>query len=102
MFEVEKDVLDLRFNMQKVKTLESMQGVSLMGELRSSGGLLSLQVLEGLFAVGLYNTTQDQAVKGKKAVEIYNSLMESEGYSNIVAVTIGKLQEDMGFLFRNN
>lgn len=102
MFEVENDVLDLRFNIQKIKTIEAMQGTSLMGEIRSSGGMLSLQLLEGLFAVGLYNTTEEQAVKGKKATEIFNDLMQSEGYANIVAVTVGKLQEDMGFLFRNN
>lgn len=102
MFEVENDTLDLRFNMQKIKTLEQMQGISVMGALAGSNGLLSLQLLEGLFTVGLYNVTQEKAVNGKKATEIFETLLNEEGYSSIIAVTINKLQEDMGFLFRNN
>ena len=100
MFEVDGDVLDLRFNMQKVKTLESMYKISLMGELSQSQGMLSFHLMEGLFGVGLYNTTTEQAVRGKKAQEIFKTLLEQEGYADLNAAIVNKIQEDLGFLFQ--
>lgn len=102
MFEVDGDNLELRFNMQKIKTLESMHKISLMAELSHSRGMLSFHLMEGLFTVGLYNTTQETSVKGKKAQDIFNSLLEEQGYANMNAVIVGKLQEDLGFLFQQN
>lgn len=100
MFEVENDVLELRFNMQKVKTLENMYGISLMSELSRNRGMLSFHLMEGLFSVALYNKTQEQTVKGKKAVEVFETLLRETGYADLNAVIVGKLQEDMGFLFQ--
>ena len=99
MFTVDNDILDLRFNMQKIKSLELMHKISLMSELSNSRGMLSIVLLEGLFTIGLFNTTTETAVKGKKAVEIFYSVIEEEGFTNVNAAIIGKLQEDMGFLF---
>lgn len=100
MFEVEGDTLELRFNMQKVKTIEAMQKISLMSELSQSRGLLSFHLLEALFVNGLFNKTQEKNVAGKKAQEIYNDILGQEGYGNLNAIVIGKLEEDLGFLFR--
>lgn len=100
MFKVKEDVLDLRFNAQKVKTVEAMQGISLMSELHKNRGLLSFQLLEGLFSVALYNQTQEQNVNGQKAIDIFNELLNENGYADMNAVIVSKLQEDMGFLFR--
>ena len=100
MFEVDGDNLDLRFNMQKVKTVEAMLKISIMNELRNTQGMLSFQVLEALFTVGLYNDTQEKTVAGKKAQDIFESLLRQEGYENIAAAVVTKLQEDLGFLFR--
>lgn len=100
MFEVDEDVLELRFNMNKIKTVETMHKISLMAELRNTQGVLSFQILEALFVVGLYNTTKETTVAGKKAQEIFESLLKEEGYGNINAAVVAKLQEDLGFLFR--
>ncbi|GGP07275.1 segregation and condensation protein B [Oceanobacillus neutriphilus] len=100
MFEVDGDTLDLRFNMQKIKTLEVMHKISLMSELSNSRGMLSFYLMEGLFTVGLFNATQEKTVAGKKAQEIFNKLLDEEGYNNLNAIIVGKLQEDLGFLFR--
>ena len=102
MFEVENEVLELRFNMQKVKTIEAMFGVSLMGELRKNTAFLPLNLLEGIFTVTLFNKTTEQNVKGDKAAKVFYELLQNSGYQNVNSVTIGKLQEDMGFLFRGN
>ncbi len=100
MFEVDGDVLELRFNMQKVKTFESLYKVSLMAELSQSRGMLSFHLMEGLFSVGLFNTTKETTVKGKKAQEILNKLLEDDGYSDVNAAIVNKIQEDLGFLFQ--
>lgn len=100
MFEVDGDSMDLRFNMQKVKTLENLYKISLMAELSQSQGMLSFHLMEGLFAVGLYNTTQEIAVKGRKAQDIFKTLLEEEGYADLNAAIVNKIQEDLGFLFQ--
>lgn len=100
MFEVDGDVLELRFNMQKVKMFESLYKVSLMSELSQSRGMLSFHLMEGLFGVGLYNNTSETTVKGKKSQVIFNKLIESEGYSDLNAAIVNKIQEDLGFLFQ--
>ncbi|KYG34909.1 hypothetical protein [Alkalihalobacillus trypoxylicola] len=101
MFKVENDVLDLRFNRQKMKTLESMYNISLMAELTKNRGMLSLHLMEGLFSVGLYNTSEEKTVKGQKALDIFESLIEENGYVNLNNIIIGKLEEDLAFLFHN-
>lgn len=100
MFEVDGDTLELRFNMQKIKTLEVMHKISLMSELSNSRGMLSFFLMEGLFTVGLFNVTQEKTVAGKKAQDIFNKLLDEEGYNGLNAIVVGKLQEDLGFLFR--
>lgn len=100
MFEVDGDVLELRFNMQKIKNLENMYKVSIMAELSHGKGILSFHLMEGLFTVGLYNVTQEMAVKGKKAQEIFEALLKEQGFGNINAAIVNKLQEDLGFLFQ--
>lgn len=100
MFEVEGNVLDLRFNMNKIKTVEKMHKVSVMAELGLSQGLLSFNLLEALFTVGLFDTTEDKPINGKKAQDIFQTLLEEEGYGNINAAVVSKIQEDLGFLFR--
>lgn len=100
MFEVDGDTLELRFNMQKIKGVEAMLKVSIMNELRNTQGMLSFQVLEALFTVGLFNTTQEKTVAGKKAQDIFESLLREEGYEHVAAAVVTKLQDDLGFLFR--
>lgn len=100
MFEVNGSTLDLRFNMKKIKTLENMYKTSLMAELSQNQGLLSFHLLEGLFTLGLYDVTEEKAVNGKKAQDIFEELLESEGYADLNAAIVNKLQEDLGFLFR--
>lgn len=102
MFTVDNDELVLKFNMQKIKTLETMYGISLMSELSKNRGMLSFALLEGLFNVALYNETQEKTVKGQKASEICEALMREVGYADLNASVVSKLQEDMGFLFRAN
>lgn len=100
LFELEGNVYTLKLNYQKVKQIERMLGVSFVAEISNSGGMLSFSLLETLFAVGLYDTQDEKAVKGKKATDIYEKLLEDVGYSDVMQVAVGKIEEDLGFLFR--
>lgn len=102
MYEIGNEVLELRFNKQKIKNLESALGISLMSEISTRRGMLSLSTLEGMFAVGLYNVTTEQNVVGKKASEYFDKLIEDIGYVDLTSTAVVKLQKDMGFLFQSN
>lgn len=100
LFEVDGQFYTLKFNMQKVKMIEKMLGISFVAEIANSNGMLSFSMLEALFAVGLYDVHDEKAVKGKKATDIYEALLKDIGYINIVEVVSGKVEEDLGFLFQ--
>lgn len=100
LFEVDGKFYTLKLNMQKVKQIESMLGVSFVSEIVKSGGMLSFSLLEAIFSLGLYHTEDERTVRGKKAQEIFNALLENEGYVSVAEVAIAKIEEDLGFLFQ--
>lgn len=100
LFELEGQFYTLKFNFQKVKIIEKMLGVSFVAEISNSNGMLSFNMLEALFAVGLYDVQDEKAVKGKKATDIYEQLLNDVGYNDVMQVVVGKIEEDLGFLFQ--
>lgn len=102
LFEVDGNYYTLKFNMNKIKQIETMLNISFMDELQKSNGVISFRLLEALFAVGLYDVNEEKAIKGQKALNIYEQLLKDVGFSNVIAVTIGKVQEDLAFLFPEN
>lgn len=97
LFELDGNFYTLKFNMKKIQMVEKGLGVSFMVEMQR--GTLSFLMMEALFSVGLYNTVDEKAVKGKKATDLYNQLLKDVGYSDVMAVLYAKLEEDLGFLF---
>jgi len=102
LFELDNNVYTLKLNMNKVEAIEAMLNVSFMAEIQRNGGVLSFRMLKAIFMVGLYDTVDEKAVKGKKATEIYEKLLKDIGLSDLMAVTYHKLQEDLAFLFQGN
>lgn len=100
LFEVDGSYYTLKFNLKKVKMIERMLNISFVAEVSNSGGLLSFNLIEALFSVGLYDAKDEKAVKGKKATDIFETLLRDVGYSNIIEVVTGKVEEDLGFLFQ--
>ncbi len=100
LFELDGNFYTLKFNMNKIKTVERALGISFMNEMQR--GTLSFILLEALFAVGLYDTVEEKAIKGKKASGIYETLIRDVGIADVIAVTYAKLEEDLGFLFQGN
>lgn len=94
----------LRFNQKKIQQVEAGLKISLMSEIQNTSGALSLTVLQTLFTVGLAETSDEDGkykqVHGKKAEDIYNQILENNGYQDVSAVVLQKLYDDMGFLFR--
>lgn len=100
LFELDNEVYTLKLNMTKVKGIERMLGVSFVAEVINSGGMLSFNMLDAIFSTCLYDTKEEKAVKGKKAIDIYNKIIEDIGYTDVMEVVVGKIEEDLGFLFR--
>lgn len=100
MFEVEDVSYTLKFNKQKLKTVEMTTKMSVVGEMVKNGGVLSMQLLESLFTFGLVKEKGLVAVPQKEAAEIYDKLIETNGFMSVTNAVITKLQEDMGFMFR--
>lgn len=99
-FEVEGVVYELRFNFQKIKTIEKMTGRSVNAETVKNDGVLSLQMMESLFSFGLVESKGLKAVPQKKAVKMFEPFVEENGAFTVNGLIVDKLQEDMGFLFQ--
>lgn len=100
LFEVGEGTYTLKFNQQKVNQIERMLNISFVNEMVNKNGMLSMTMLEALFAVGLYDTKDEKAIKGKKAQDVFNAVIRDIGYQGVIEVVLGKVDEDLGFLFR--
>lgn len=100
LFELDGNFYTLKFNMNKIKTIERGLGVSFTAEIQK--GALSFLMLEALFSVGLYDTTDEKAIKGKKAAAIYEQLLKDVGFADVMTLVYAKIEEDLGFLFQGN
>lgn len=67
MFEVNDTTYILRFNKQKVKTVELTSGISLVAALTANKGILSYQVIETLFVSGLVEEKRLSTCKTKRS-----------------------------------
>lgn len=94
----------LTFNRKKIMQVENGLKVSLMAEIKKSEGAISLTLLQTLFTIGLAEISGEEGrnkqVHGKKAEEIYNEVLEANGYQDLSNVVLQKLYDDMGFMFR--
>ncbi|MCU7356694.1 segregation and condensation protein B [Enterococcus dispar] len=99
-FEVEGVVYELRFNLQKIKTVELMTKQSVSATTVNNNGVLPLQLMESLFTMSLVESKGLKAVSQKKATEIWEPFLEENGALTVNGLIVDKLQEDVGFLFR--
>lgn len=102
LFELNGNYYTLKINMNKVEQIEATLGISFMSEIIKSNGILSIHLLRHIFAISLYDATEEKAVKGRKAQDIFEQLMKDVGYADVSAITVGKIQEDLAFLFPEN
>ncbi|AQT86740.1 segregation and condensation protein B [Paenibacillus larvae subsp. pulvifaciens] len=100
MFEIQGTGYTLKFNKQRIKTVELMTKRSVMAEISNNNGVLSMQTLEALFAISLVEEKANIPVKQSKAIEIFDKVMEENGLLTLNNAVIEKLQEDLGFMFQ--
>ncbi|MEI5994819.1 segregation and condensation protein B [Candidatus Enterococcus mansonii] len=99
-FEVDGTIYELRFNFQKIKTIELSSGKAVSAELVKNDGVLSLQLMELLFSFGLVESKGLKVVPQKKAREMFESFIEANGGMTVNNLIVEKFQEDCGFLLR--
>ncbi|MFE0442745.1 hypothetical protein ACFW0C_08925 [Aerococcus sp. NPDC058936] len=100
MFTIDDEVYTLKFNKRKQMIIEKQTGKSLMAEFNQTNGMVSQLTLQAMFTVGLVEEGEDKPVNGQKAIDIYDKVLDNNGYQSLVTATINKFVEDMGFLFR--
>lgn len=99
-FEVEGVIYELRYNTQKIKTVELVTKKSVSAEIVQNNGVLSLQMMEALFSFGLVESKGLKVVKQKKAAEMFEPFIQANGALTVNNFIVEKLQKDAGFLFR--
>ena len=75
-FEVNGVIYELRYNTQKIKTIELVTKKSISAEVVQNNGVLSLQMMEALFSFGLVESKDLKAVKQKKAAEMFEPFIQ--------------------------
>lgn len=100
MFEIEGKQYELKYNINRIKTIEQVTGDSIMATLQKNKGMLSLQDLCIMFAYGLKELGSEFFMPPKKGMEYAEKLVESEGYVALNMAVIEKLQEDCPFFFQ--
>lgn len=100
MFEVDGVVYTLKFNTQKLKTIETVTKTSVMGEIVKNNGALPYGLLESLFSFSLVEEKTNEVVPQKQATEMFEKVVQENGLMTTNAAIIEKFQKDMGFMFR--
>lgn len=100
MFNYKGTEYTLKFNTQKLKTIEMVAKKSVVGEIANNNGILQMQTLEAVFSLALIEETTNEVVKQKKAAKMFEGILEEHGFFTVNNMVIEKLQEDLGFMFR--
>lgn len=100
MFEVNDTVYTLKYNKQKVKTIELVTKTSIVSEVTKNNGIMPYATLEALFSLALIEESTNTPVKQKQAVEMFENVVEENGLISTNMAIVEKLQDDMGFMFR--
>ncbi|MGM0239866.1 segregation and condensation protein B [Enterococcus sp. AZ103] len=99
-FEVNGVIYELRYNLQKIKTIETITKQSVNAIVVNNNGVLPIQMMETLFSFGLVESKGLKAVPQKKAISMFEPFIEANGAITVNGLIVDKIQEDMGFLFQ--
>lgn len=100
MFTVNGSTYTLKYNTQKVKTIELVTKTSIVGEVTKNNGIMPYATLEALFSFALVEETTNAVVKQKEAAEMFQKVVEENGLITVNMAIVEKLQDDLGFMFR--
>lgn len=100
LFEVNGVVYTLKYNKQKVKTIELVTKTSIVGEVTKHNGIMPYAVNEALFSLALVDVKTNTPVKQSEAIEMFEKVVDENGLISVNMAIVEKLQEDLAFLFR--
>jgi len=100
MFTVNDVVYTLKYNKQKLKTIELVTKTSIVGEVTKNNGIMPYATLESLFSLALVEESTNEVVKQSKAVEMFDKIVDENGLITVNMAIVEKLQDDLGFMFR--
>ncbi|WP_147536100.1 segregation and condensation protein B [Bacillus marasmi] len=100
MFTVDGTTYTLKYNTQKVKTIEMVTKTSVVGEVTRNNGIMPYATLEALFSFALIEENTNSVVKQREAAEMFQKVVEENGLITVNMAIVEKLQEDLGFMFR--
>lgn len=100
MFTVDGVTYTLKYNEQKVKVIEMVSKISIVGEVTKNNGIMQYATLEALFSLALVDEATNTPVKQKEATEMFNKVVKENGLITVNMAIVEKLQDDMGFMFR--
>ena len=100
MFVVNGVTYTLKFNKQKLKTIETVTKTSIVGEVAKNNGIMQYATLESLFSFALVEEATNEPVKQSKAVELFDKVVDENGLITVNVAIVEKLQDDLGFMFR--
>jgi hypothetical protein len=100
MFTINDVVYTLKYNKQKIKTIELVTKTSIVGEVTKNNGIMPYSTLESLFSLALVEENTNEVVKQSEAIEIFDKVVDQNGLITVNMAIVEKLQDDMGFMFR--
>lgn len=100
MFELDGKTYELKFNLDRLKVVESYTKKPAVADMISTNGALSINSIECYFGFCLKETNSDTFVPRKTAIEIADKLIEQEGYMKVNNMIFERMQQDVPFLFQ--
>lgn len=100
LFEVNGVFYTLKYNIQKIKTIELVTKTSIIGEVTKNNGMMPYATLEALFSLALVDVKTNEPIKQSKAIEMFENVVRENGLVSVNMAIVEKIEEDLGFMFR--
>ena len=99
-FEFNGKEYELKYSMKRIEMIESVTDMPTMAALQKYRGMLSLQQLKTYFAYAVKEVGSDVFLKPKDGLEMVETLIESEGYTDVCGLVLQSIQRDCPFFFQ--
>lgn len=100
MIEIDKKNYVLKYSIGRIELIENATGVPTLAEIGKNNGMFSIRALKTYFAYELKEDGAEVFVPTKKAMEIADALILSEGYPKVCGLVLEALERDCPFFFQ--
>lgn len=90
----------LKYNMKRIEMIEAVTSMPTLADLKRTGGMISLASLKSYIAYGIKEEGKDTFLPYKEGVQIAETLIEQNGYTEVCAIVLEALQRDCPFFFQ--